>query len=165
MREHAKSSFVIRAAEPRDAAAMCEALRRSIIELCVLDHQNDPARLAEWLADKTPDQVATWIAYPGSRLFVAATGDAILGVGGVIMKGEITLNYVSPDGRFQGVSRAMLQTLERTLRDKGHRRATLTSTLTAHDFYLAAGYRDCGTRAYETGTWPRMEKMLVNGDG
>ena len=40
---------------------------------------------------------------------------------------------------------------------------TLTSTLTAHDFYLAAGYADCGTKAYETGAWPRMEKALADG--
>ena len=159
----AKSSFTIRAAEPRDAAAMCEVLRRSIIELCVLDHQNDPARLAEWLADKTSEQVAGWIAYPGNHLFVAVTGDMVLAVGGLSAKGEITLNYVSPDGRFQGVSRAMLQTLEQTLREQGHRRATLTSTLTAHDFYLAAGYTDSGTKAYETGAWPRMEKALADG--
>ena len=154
---------MIRAAEPRDAAAMCDVLRRSIIELCVRDHQNDPARVAEWLADKTPGQVAGWITDPGNRLFVAATDDAILAVGGISAKGEITLNYVLPDGRFQGVSRAMLQALEQALREKGHRRATLTSTLTAHDFYLAAGYADCGTKTYETGAWPRMEKALADG--
>jgi GNAT superfamily N-acetyltransferase len=159
----AKSSFTIRAAEPRDAAGMCEVLRRSIIELCVRDHQNDPARLAEWLADETPEQVAGWITHPGNRLFVAAAGDAILAVGGLSSKGEITLNYVSPDGRFQGVSRAMLQTLEQALRENGHRRATLTSTFTARDFYLAAGYADCGTKTYEIGAWPRMEKALADG--
>jgi len=142
---------------------MCEVLRRSIVELCVRDHRNDPERLAEWLADKTPGQVAGWIAFPGNQLFVAAAGEAIVAVGGLNAKGEITLNYVSPDGRFQGVSRAMLQTLERALREKGHRRATLTSTLTAHDFYLAAGYADCGTKAWETGAWPRMEKALADG--
>ena len=159
----AKSSFTIRAAEPRDAAAMCGVLRRSIIELCVRDHQNDPARLAEWLADKTPGQVGGWIAHPGNHLFVAVSDDLILAVGGLNAKGEITLNYVSPDGRFRGVSRAMLLRLEQALREKGHRRATLTSTLTAHDFYLAAGYADCGTKAYETGAWPRMEKALADG--
>jgi hypothetical protein len=30
---------------------------RSIAELCVLDHRNDPAILARWLANKTPEIV------------------------------------------------------------------------------------------------------------
>lgn len=154
----AKSSFVIRAAEPREAAAACEVLRRSIIELCVRDHQNDPVRLSQWLANKTPGHVAGWIADPANRLLVAVADDeAILAVGSATTGGEITLNYVSPDGRLQGVSRAMLRKLEQTLLGLGHRRAMLTSTLTAHDFYLASGYRECGLSA---DTWPRMEKAL-----
>lgn len=163
MTKRAKPSFAIRAACARDAAAMCEVLRRSIVELCVRDHLNDPARLTEWLADKTPEHVARWIADPDNRLFVAVSEDDILAAGCARTNGEITLNYVSPDGRLGGISRAMLRTLEQALRDAGHRKATLTSTLTSHDFYLAAGYVDCGTKAYQTGEWPRMEKAL--GDG
>ena len=162
MSEPAKPSFEIRAGEPRDAAAACEVLRRSIIELCVRDHENDPVRLSQWLANKTPGHVAGWIADPQNRLLVAATDDAILAVGSATTNGEITLNYVSPDGRFRGVSRAMLRALEQVLRDQGYLAATLTSTLTAHDFYLAAGYRDCGLSADK---WPRMEKALGNVDG
>jgi GNAT superfamily N-acetyltransferase len=161
MAHPAKSSFEIRAAQVREAAAICSVLRRSIIELCVLDHQNNPARLEEWLANKTPENVASWIADPDHCLFVAAAGQTVLAVGGVRASGEITLNYVSPDGRFRGVSRAMLRQLEQTVRELGLSRATLTSTLTAHDFYLAAGYADCGTKAYETGDWPRMEKAIA----
>jgi hypothetical protein len=45
----------IRNAVPEDAAAACEVMRRSIAELCVADHRNDPAILERWLANKTPD--------------------------------------------------------------------------------------------------------------
>ena len=62
----------------REAAAICEVLRRSIIELCVLDHQNDPVRLAEWLANKTPENVASWIADPDNRIFVAVAEGKVL---------------------------------------------------------------------------------------
>ena len=158
----AKPPFEIRAAQMREVAAICEVLRRSIVELCVRDHQNDPARLAEWLANKTPENVANWIADPESCMFVAAGGDTVLAVGCILSSGKIALNYVSPDGRFQGISRAMLRTLEDTARELGHRRVTLTSTFTAHDFYLAAGFSDDGTQtSYETGDWPHMHKELA----
>jgi GNAT superfamily N-acetyltransferase len=155
MTSPAKPSFEIRAAHPREAAAISNVLRRSIVELSVRDHQNNPEWLAEWLANKTPEHVASWIADPDNRMFVAVVEGAILAAGCVRTTGEITLNYVSPDGRFQGISRAMLSILEQTARAFGQRRVTLTSTITAHDFYLAAGYTDC-----ETGDWPRMEKAL-----
>src|SRR5262245_19524436 len=122
MTQRAKPSFEIRAARADEAPAICAVLRRSIIELCVLDHQDSPLRLAEWLANKTPEHVAGWIANPDSRLFVAAAAETLLGVGGCRTDGEITLNYVSPDGRFHGISRAMLRHLEQTLRQLGHQR-------------------------------------------
>jgi GNAT superfamily N-acetyltransferase len=162
MTGNAKPPFAIRAAQMREAAAICEVLRRSIVELCERDHHNDPARLAEWLADKTPENVANWIANPETCMFVAAAGETVLGVGSILASGEIALNYVSPDGRFQGISRAMLRTLEQTARELGQTRVALTSTFTAHDFYLAAGFADDGTlTAYETGGWPHMQKELT----
>jgi GNAT superfamily N-acetyltransferase len=151
----AKSSFEIRAAQASDAAAICDVVRRSIIQLCVRDHQNDPAWLDEWLANKTVENFAGWIADPENRMFVAVADRTILAAGCFRTTGDITLNYVSPAGRFQGISRAMLRRLEQVARELGHRRVALTSTITAHDFYLAAGYSDC-----ERGDWPRMEKTL-----
>jgi GNAT superfamily N-acetyltransferase len=161
MTHAAKPSFEIRAAQMREAGAICEVLRRSITELCVHDHQNDPRRLAEWLENKTPENVARWIADPDNCMFVAVAEGNILGVGSIRSGGEIALNYVSPQARFQGVSRAMLRTLEETARDLGCRRLTLTSTFTAHDFYLAAGYADYRHEAWEGRDWPLMEKMLA----
>src|SRR5438105_14457983 len=102
----------IRDAVPVDATAACEVIRRSIIELCVADHRNEPAILERWLANKTPEIVASWIAQTGGSVLVALEGAAILAVGSVTDQGEITLNYVSPDARFRGVSRAMLRVLE-----------------------------------------------------
>jgi GNAT superfamily N-acetyltransferase len=161
MTRDVKPSFEIRAAQMREAQAICDVLRRSITELCERDHHNEPELLAEWLANKTPENVENWIADPDNCMFVAVSNEAVLAVGSFRGSGEIALNYVSPDGRFQGISRAMLRTLEQTARELGHRRVTLTSTLTAHDFYLAAGYADDDTKAYETDDWPRMTKELA----
>ena len=55
--------------------------------------------------------------------------------------GMITLNYVSPDARFQGVSKALLAALERTAAELGLKQCRLESTKTARRFYEAAGYR------------------------
>jgi hypothetical protein len=37
-----------------DAGPACDVVRRSIQELCSLDHKNAAATLEQWLANKTP---------------------------------------------------------------------------------------------------------------
>jgi GNAT superfamily N-acetyltransferase len=130
----------IRNAVPADAAAACEVLRRSISELCVADHGNDPAIIAGWI-----DQ-------PGSSLLVAVENGTILAVGAVTDQGEITLNYVSPGARFRGISRALLAALEARAMERGNQRCTLVSTDTAHAFYRSAGYVDTGIPEGRFGT-------------
>jgi GNAT superfamily N-acetyltransferase len=130
----------IRDATAQDALAACEVIRRSISELCVADHANDPAILARWLSNKTPENVASWIARPDSSVLVAAEQGTLLAVGSVTDAGEITLNYVSPDARFRGISRALLRALEARARERGNVRCTLTSTETARRFYTCNGY-------------------------
>jgi GNAT superfamily N-acetyltransferase len=134
----------IRDAAPEDAVSACEVLRRSIVELCVADHRNDPEILTRWLGNKTPAIVASWIIQPNNSLLLAVEGDTILGVGSITNAGEITLNYVSPDARFQGVSRALLRALEARAMERGNTRCTLVSTETARRFYQAAGYIEDG---------------------
>ena len=144
--------LAIRDAAPDDADAACQVLRESISQLCVADHRNDPAILNAWLANKTPDMVAAWATQKGRSLLLAVEGDAVLAVGGVTDAGEITLNYVSPHARFRGVSRALLRALEARAAERGNRRCTLTSTETAHRFYLSAGYVDEGAPQGKFGT-------------
>ncbi|WP_159008482.1 GNAT family N-acetyltransferase [Bradyrhizobium sp. S69] len=134
----------IRAAIPEDAAAACQVIRRSITELCVADHRNDEAILMRWLDNKTPEVVASWIGRPDNSLFVAVEANRMLAVGSVTDAGEINVNYVSPDARFRGVSRALLGALEARAAERGNTRCTLTSTETARRFYLARGYVETG---------------------
>jgi GNAT superfamily N-acetyltransferase len=134
----------IRQARIEDAIEACAVLRRSIIELCVADHRDDPAILKRWLANKTPENVVAWLNRPDNHVLVATEASAILAVGALTDEGEITLNYVSPDARFRGVSRSLLAALEARARERGIDVCTLTSTETARRFYLAAGYVDQG---------------------
>ena len=46
------------------------------------------------------------------HVLVAVFGTAISGVAAMTRKGEIILNYVLPDARFRGVSKALLRELE-----------------------------------------------------
>lgn len=141
----AETRWTIRPARIEDAEAACDAIRRSIIELCEQDHGGDPAALEQWLANKTPEIVRTWITANPLGVFAAAREDtAILALGAILPNGEIVLNYVAPEGRFRGISKAMMAALERRARDLGHGACALTSTATAHRFYHALGYADAG---------------------
>ena len=134
----------VRSAGLADAEEICAVLRRSITELCAADHRNDPALREPWLANKTPETVRTWISNPHQCLLVAVEGGKIAGAAAASETGEIILNCVSPDARFIGASKALMAALESWLRDKGHASVSLTSTQTAHQFYLVLGYHDAG---------------------
>jgi GNAT superfamily N-acetyltransferase len=142
----------IRDAVLADAPAACEVLRRSISELCIADHKNDPAILKRWLANKTPEIVGSWITRPGNSVVLAVEGSTVLAVGSVTDNGEIRLNYVSPNARFEGVSRALLRALEVRAIEQGSTRCTLMSSETARRFYLSAGYSEDGPPVGRFGT-------------
>jgi GNAT superfamily N-acetyltransferase len=144
--------MLIRRADVEDAARACDVMRRSIAELCNADHHDDPAIVGRWLANKTPENVKAWIEDEGNQVLVAVEGDAVLAVGAVRNDGEITLNYVSPDARFKGISRAMLAALEQVARELGNGSCHLTSTETALRFYAAAGYKQTGPSQGKFGT-------------
>jgi GNAT superfamily N-acetyltransferase len=152
----------IRDAVPEDAPAACQVMRQSITQLCAADHRHDPAILERWLDSKTPEIFRSWIR-PGNSLLVAIENNSILAVGCVTGAGEITLNYVSPDARFQGVSTALLGALEARAIEQGNERCMLKSTETARRFYHARGYSEAGPAEGEFGTnsgYP-MSKLLV----
>jgi GNAT superfamily N-acetyltransferase len=153
----------IRDAVPEDASTVCQIMRRSIAELCAADHKDDPTILQRWLSSKTPEIFKSWIR-PGNSLLVAVEDDRILAVGAVTDAGEITLNYVSPDARFRGVSGALLGALEARAIKRGNERCTFTSTETARHFYLARGYSEDGPAAGNFGTssgYPMSKRLVV----
>lgn len=134
--------ILVRDARVEDADAGSTVLRRSIIELRVADHRNDPALLDQWLRNKTPEHFRAWLARPDHALLVALREGDVVGVGSVSDTGYIGLNYVSPAARLAGVSAAMLVALEQRAIANGANRCHLTSTTTARRFYLARGYQE-----------------------
>ncbi len=131
----------IREARLEDAEAVCDLLRRSITELCRADHNDDRDILANWLHNKTPENIRGWIMDKDNYGCVAEDA-SLMAVGAITGTGVITLNYVAPEARFKGASRAILGALETRAKDLGLERCTLESTITAHQFYVSAGYRE-----------------------
>ena len=136
--------ITVRKAEPADVPAMSRVLIASITDLCHADHRGDPAIIAGWTRNKTPDSVARWVANPDLLVLVAVLEGEIAAVGMLNGPDEIGLNYVSPDFRFRGVSKAMVLALEDAMRERGTATGRLTSTQTAHAFYRAMGWQDAG---------------------
>jgi N-acetylglutamate synthase-like GNAT family acetyltransferase len=130
--------MLIRQAKIEDAAAACAIVRRSIVELCHADHGGDEVLVGKWLSNKTVENVTRWIMQ--SHVVVAEEAGTVLGVAAMNDSGKITLNYVSPDARFRGVSTALVQRLEAQATALGLRECVLETTQTALRFYQSLGY-------------------------
>jgi GNAT superfamily N-acetyltransferase len=133
---------------------MSRVLMNSILGLCAADHDNDPAKLAAWLRNKSPAGVAAMLANTDMMMFVAEKDEAILAVGAITREGDIALNYVAPEARFSGVSKAMLARLETELFALGYAEGRLEATATAKPFYEKAGWLADG---------PQASGRMVNG--
>ena len=151
----------IREACMDDADEACRVVRRSITELCHADHKGDAPTLALWLANKTAESMRRWIDQ--NHVFVAIDGGVVVGVAAIRSSGEIMLNYVSPDFRFRGVSKALVGQLEARASDLAVDTITLLSSGTARRFYLAFGYKENGppTKGYGKTLGHPMVKQLT----
>jgi GNAT superfamily N-acetyltransferase len=144
-------AVVVRTATMIDAPCIAALLRASIVQLCAADHDYRDAPLREWLANKTTPIVETWVSNPSNVMLVAEVGNTMAGVGCLRTDGYIALNYVSPDHRFLGVSKAMLAALEDQARGLALTMVRLESTKTAIKFYRASGFDDAGTPITKNG--------------
>lgn len=133
---------------------MSAVLIASITVLCRADHGDDPAQIAHWTRNKSPDGVRAMMANPALTLFVAEHDGVLAAVGG-IDSDCIALNYTSPGYRFVGAGKALLAAMEAELRAQGYTTGRLMSSVTAHRFYRACGWTDasgpgvdCSTSGY-----------------
>jgi GNAT superfamily N-acetyltransferase len=134
----------VREARSQDAAGAIEVVRRSIEELCVADHRNDPETLGKWLANKTAQSFQSWLANPENFCVVAERQGRLSGVGLLHREGELMLVYLSPDTQRRGVGTLLYRALEQQALQWGLRRLHLDSTFMARSFYEALGFRSTG---------------------
>ncbi|MES2756729.1 MAG: GNAT family N-acetyltransferase [Pseudomonadota bacterium] len=134
----------IRSAAPEDASAACGVLRRSIRECCVQDHQNNSNVLDTWLGNKTPQNVAGWLASPTNYTVVAERDGEVVGVALLTQAGKLSLCYVLPEAQRSGVGKALLDGVEAKARDWGIGVVKLHCTAAGRDFFARNGYLNAG---------------------
>ncbi|MES2018944.1 MAG: GNAT family N-acetyltransferase [Pseudomonadota bacterium] len=130
----------IRIARPDDAADACRVLRRSITECCGADHGGQPEVLQGWLGNKTPDNVASWIASPSNFTLVALRDGELVGITLLTQAGKLSLCYLVPEAQHAGIGKAMLECAEIQARRWGISVLRLHSTASGRDFYARNGY-------------------------
>lgn len=131
---------MIRKAKVSDAQQVCNVLRRSIIELCELDHQKNQIELDKWLANKTIQNCEAWINNKKINFFVAENDGKIVGVSSINHNGFLELCYILPEAKGLGFGGELLKVAEDSVLDLGIQVFTLESTLTAKGFYEYFGY-------------------------
>lgn len=152
----------IRTAQADDAQEVCDLLRRSISQCCIEDHRNDPAVLAAWLGNKTPENVASWFACAANVSLVAEADGRVAGIALLTRAGKIALFYVSPELRFHGIGKRLLREVERQAVELGLQTLQVPSTLTARRFYESSGYLSGCTATSAYGAQAiNMAKFLI----
>ena len=137
------TELVVARANPTQAAEICNVIRRSIQEVCGPDYNNDPHVLAQWLANKTPNNISEWIKSKHNYPVVVVHQSNIVGFA-MARDDEILLNYVAPEYLGQGAGRLMLVALETWARQRGLSSLKCISTITAKGFYEKQGFSEAG---------------------
>lgn len=142
-----------------------QTLRASITELCVDDHGSDPQRISSWLQNKTVAAFLGWLSNPDRHIGLNIEGDVCTGTIMVSAQGEIMLNYVAPGAQYQGISSTLLAEAEAYLCASGVGHLTLSSTQTAHRFYLARGWQDSASPVVDDGmiSYPMIKACSCSG--
>jgi GNAT superfamily N-acetyltransferase len=136
--------FNLRVAVAGDEQSVCELLRRSIAEGCAPDHHGHPGVLENWLSNKTPQNVRTWIGSPSNYMVVADDGQAIVGVALLNQAGKLALCYVDPATLRQGIGRALFAAVEAQALSWNISKVHLHSPTSATGFFVRLGFADGG---------------------
>jgi GNAT superfamily N-acetyltransferase len=134
----------IRVAMPDDAEQTAPLMRESIETLCVQDHRNDPSTLAQWVGNKQPEIVRSWMEKPGNRSAVAIEEGKIVGFAMLNDSGHVLLLYVLPEAAHRGIGSALLAWMEEQASGLGLSKLELESTVTALAFYERHGFSHSG---------------------
>jgi GNAT superfamily N-acetyltransferase len=159
----------IRKAVPNDAGAACTLLRRSIEEVCEPDHRGRPDVLDAWLANKTPETIASWFASPTNHAVVAERDGQLLGLALLTQAGRLALCYVEPGALRIGVGRALLAAVEEQARAWSIRKLHLHSPKSCATFYERHGYANAGLEKSCFGLecslmWKQLDAKLQESD-
>jgi hypothetical protein len=144
LEENRTVTIQIHEATPNMCVEICNLLIRAISESCSKDHHNDPDILQEWLGNKTPQTVKSWLEV--NRTYCAfSTSGKVVGVLQADSENRILLNYVDPNCENEGIGTKLLQKLES---ENGEGNTVLVeSTKSAKPFYLKKGFKELGGKS------------------
>jgi GNAT superfamily N-acetyltransferase len=154
-----------RIAAAQDAEAAVRVLRRSIMELCVSDHRNNPTTLQKWLENKNVESFQSWVTSKHNFCVVTELDGQVNGVGLVNRGGELLLCYITPESLGRGFGSAILVALENKARAWGVQKLRLESTVRARPFYENHGYISAGESTCSFGSsccYPYEKDLQTN---
>ena len=148
MNSHPSIPF-IRPAKPGDEKGIHEAHMRSIREICVKDHGKEEIR--GWGNRPLGDRWITQIQE--GFVWVVENHGAIQGFSYIRifenqgeMKAFIHGLYLTPEVLKFGFGAKLMKLMLDKAQEAGVKEVTLTSTITAHDFYRRMGFVDSGEK-------------------
>lgn len=121
-------------ADTERVARVHEAAARAAAETAYED-------AGRWTRDREAADYRDDLEDPESALYVAEVDETIAGFGAAdLAEGKVVADYVDPAYQDEGVGTALLNRVEKALRNAGHEEASLTASLNAESFYQRHGY-------------------------
>jgi N-acetylglutamate synthase-like GNAT family acetyltransferase len=127
-------------AQKNHAKEIYNLLIRTITEICGRDYNNDPNIMEDWLSNKTPENISTWINNSNYTFVALSQNNMVIGIVLMNSTGEILLNYVLPEYLQKGVGKALLHKIEAVARENSLTTLSARSTITAKTFYEKNGF-------------------------
>ena len=130
----------IQNSSPKEANEITSVLRRSILELCGPDYNNDQTILEEWVENKTEENIKSWIESENTIAVTGYLNSSVVGFGLASLKGEVLLMYVLPEQKGKGYGASIYRSIETQLKTQNVNRVIAYSTITAKAFYHKMGF-------------------------
>lgn len=118
-----------------DCAAVSNVIHRCLREVNIRDYGE--GHIAHMLPIFAADNLPRW--FEGAEPYVLVAMDQIVATGTVRGR-DIQTVFVLPDCQGKGYGKQLMAFLEQHIKAKGFSEATLNSSLTSKDFYIALGY-------------------------
>jgi GNAT superfamily N-acetyltransferase len=135
MQRATKGQPIIRPLSLKDCDAVSNVIQRCLREVNIRDYGEE--HIAQMLPTFAPNNLPEW--FKGAEPYVLTMVDEIVAIG-AIRDHDIQTVFVLPDRHGEGFGKQLMRFLEERIKDKGFSEATLNSSLTSKDFYVAFGY-------------------------